>query len=125
MAAWGWLRHAPWGEIAKAAAARVPGLVRDLRDLRRDDDEAPPARPAEGGDAPPDVAQLKFEVELVKTNLERLRAHSESQAAALEHQAKALTESFQAISARLRLLTWIAGLALVLAGGALVLTLVR
>lgn len=123
MAAWGWLRHAPWGEIAKAAAARVPGLVRDLR--RGDDDDVQPARPAASAEAPPDVAQLKFELELVKTNLERLRAHSESQAAAQEHQAKALTESFQAISARLRLLTWIAGLALVLAGGALVLTLVR
>ena len=66
MAAWGWLRHAPWGEIAKAAAARVPGLVRDLR--RRDDDDTPPARPAASADVPPDVAQLKFELELVKTH---------------------------------------------------------
>ncbi|WP_291299479.1 hypothetical protein [Elioraea sp.] len=121
MASWSWLRHAPWGEIAKAAA-RVPAFVRDLR--KDDDDEPAPARqPA--ADVPPDVAQLKFELELVKTNLERLRVHSESQAAALDQQARALSESFQSISSRLRTLTWLASAALIAAGIALAVALLR
>jgi len=111
MASWTWLRHAPWGEIVKAAA-RVPEFVRDLR-KGGDDDEAPtPPRPTAAAEAPSDISQLKFELELLKSNIDKLRGHSEAQGRAMEEQARALAESFNAISARLRTVTWLAAAAL-------------
>ena len=92
MAWWGVIKHAPWGEIAKAAS-RVPDFVRELR---KPSAPAEPIRPATSTPVP-DAEQLKFEIELLKSNIDRLRTFSESQSAAMDAQAKALTASFDAI----------------------------
>jgi hypothetical protein len=123
MASWTWLRHAPWGEIAKAAS-RVPEFVRDLRNRARDDEPAQPVPPGEGEDVP-DAARLRFEIELLKTNLERLRSHSEQQAKAQETQSRQIAESFAAIAARERRLTWLATAALIVGVAALVAALLK
>lgn len=122
MASWSWIKYAPWGEIAKAAS-RVPDLVRDIRKPREGGDESP--RSPGAPESLPDVAQLKFEMELMKANLERLRAHSENQAKAMEDQARVLSESFDAISARLRFATWLAAFAAIAGVVALVAAFVR
>jgi len=123
MPAWGWLKYAPWGEIAKAAA-KVPGLVRELRG--GDDDEAPtpPPRPPADGE-PPDVAQLRFEVELLKSGIDKVRAQGEAQQRALEQHARALTQELATISSRLRTVTWIATVALLAALAAVATALLR
>jgi hypothetical protein len=123
MASWTWLRHAPWGEIAKAAQ-RVPEFVRDLRNRNRDDEPAQPAPQGEAGEVP-DAARLRFEIELLKTNLERLRSHSELQTKAQELQARQIAESFAAIAARQRRLTWLAVAALLAGLAALALAVLR
>lgn len=110
MAWWGVLKHAPWGEIAKAAS-RVPEFVRDIRKAPANNDPVPPTTST----PVPGAEQLKFEIEVVKSNVERLRSYAESHAATVDAQSKALTDSFNAISARMRTLTWIAGAALVVA----------
>lgn len=120
MAWWGVIRHAPWGEIAKAAS-RVPEFVRELRKPN----EAPVPERATTSTPVPDAEQLKFEIELLKSNLDRLRALSESQAAAFDTSARALTASFDAISRRIRALTWMAGIALLVSLIALAMVLVR
>lgn len=122
MAAWGWLKYAPWGEIAKAAA-RVPELMRDLR--KPGQGKLEPEMPTGPGTPVPGAEQLQFEIELLKTNVDRLRAHAETQGRAMEQQAKALAENFDAIGRRLRLITWIAGAALVIAIAALIVVLTR
>jgi hypothetical protein len=123
MPAWGWLKYAPWGEIAKAAA-KVPGLVRELRG--GDDDEAPtpPPRPPADGE-PPDVAQLRFEVELLKSGIDKVRAQGDAQQRALEQHARALAQELATISARLRTVTWIASVALLAALAAVATALLR
>jgi hypothetical protein len=120
MAWWGVIKHAPWGEIAKAAS-RVPDLVRELRKPAA---PAEPVRPATSTPVP-DAEQLKFEIEMLKSNVDRLRAFSESQSAAMDAQAKALTASFDAISGRIRMLTWIAATALAASLIALAIALLR
>jgi hypothetical protein len=123
MASWTWLRHAPWGEIAKAAS-RVPEFVRDLRNRARDDEPAQPVPPADAEDIP-DAARLRFEIELLNTNLERLRSHTEQQAKAQEIQARQIAESFAAIDARQRRLTWLAAAALIAGLAALAAALLK
>ena len=115
MPAWGWLKYAPWGEIAKAAA-KVPGLVRELRGGDGDENEVPPPppRPAAEGEAP-DVAQLRFEVELLKSGIDKVRAQGDVQQRALEQQSRVFAQEIAAISARLRTVTWIATVALLAA----------
>ena len=120
MAWWGVLKHAPWGEIAKAAS-RVPEFVRDFRKNATNGEPEPPTTST----PVPGAEQLKFEIEVLKSNLEHLRSCSESQAAAMEAQSKALSESFRAISARMRVLTWITGGAIFIAAGALIVTWTR
>lgn len=121
--AWAWLKHAPWGEIAKVAG-RVPEFVRDLRRGRDDDEVPPPAAPA-GAEAPDDVARLRFEIELLKTHVERLRAHSEQQAQVIETQARQMADGMAELGARARLNGWIAAAALVAAIAAIALVLMR
>ena len=120
MAWWGVIKHAPWGEIAKAAS-RVPDLVRELRKPAA---PAEPVRPATSTPVP-DAEQLKFEIEVLKSNVDRLRTFSESQSGAMDAQAKALTASFEAISGRIRMLTWVAAAALAASLAALAITLLR
>ena len=108
MPAWGWLKYAPWGEIAKAAA-KVPGLVRELRGGDEDETPPPPRPPAEG--EPPDVAQLRFEVELLKSGIDKVRAQGDAQQRALEQHARTLAQELATISARMRTVTWIASVA--------------
>lgn len=122
MAAWAWLKYAPWGEIAKAAA-RVPDLVRDMRKPREAVEEAQRAEPP--ADAGADVSQLRFEIEILKANLDRLRTHSEAQARAMEEQSRVLSESFETISRRLRFTSWIAVLAILASVIALMAVLLR
>jgi hypothetical protein len=120
MAWWGVLKHAPWGEIAKAAS-RVPEFVRDFRKTAAESEPAPP-----GTSTPvPGAEQLKFEIEVLKSNLERLRSHAESQAAAMDAQSRTFAESFRAITARVRVLTWISGASIVIAVVALVVAWMR
>jgi hypothetical protein len=95
MPAWGWLKYAPWGEIAKAAA-KVPGLVRELRG--GDDDESPPPPP---------------------------RPPAESEPTDVEQQSRALAQELATISARLRTVTWIASVALIAALAAVATALLR
>ena len=123
MASWTWLRHAPWGEIAKAAS-RVPEFVRDLRNRGRDEEPAQPVPPGDA-DEMPDAARLRFEIELLKTNLERLRSHTEQQAKTHEIQARQIAESFAAIDARQRRLTWLAAAALIAGIAALAAALLK
>ena len=123
MPSWSWLKYAPWGEIAKAAR-RVPEFVRDLR-KDDDDDQAPAPSRSASPDTPPELAQLRFELELLKANIEKLRAHSETQGRALEEQARALTQISNAHAARLRTAAWVAGLALIVALAAFVTALLR
>lgn len=123
MASWTWLRHAPWGEIAKAAS-RVPEFVRDLRNRARDDEPAQAVPPADAEDIP-DAARLRFEIELLKTNLERLRSHTEQQAKAQEIQARQIAESFAALDAGQRRLTWLAAAALIAGIAALAAALLK
>ncbi len=124
------LKAAPWKEIVKIAA-QAPEFVREFRKGREgatgsgDAPTAPPAGNAAGADLAADIAQLRFEIELMKTNLERLRGHSETQAKAFEAQASQIAESFGAVSARLRTLSWIAFAALVASIAALALALLR
>lgn len=120
MAWWGVIKHAPWGEIAKAAS-RVPDFVRELR---KPSAPAEPIRPATSTPVP-DAEQLKFEIELLKSNIDRLRTFSESQSAAMDAQAKALTASFDAILRRIRILTWLAAAALAASLIALAIVLLR
>jgi hypothetical protein len=120
MAWWGVIKHAPWGEIAKAAS-RVPDFVRELR---KPGGPTEPARPATSTPVP-DAEQLKFEIELVKSNVDRLRAFSETQSAAMDAQSKALAASFDAISSRIRTLSWLVAAALAASLAALAIVLVR
>lgn len=123
MPAWGWLKYAPWGEIAKAAA-KVPGLVRELRG--GDDDESPPPPPRPPAEVEPtDVAQLRFEVELLKSGIDKVRAQGEAQQRALEQHSRALAQELATISARLRTVTWIASVALIAALAAVATALLR
>jgi hypothetical protein len=127
MASWGWLRHAPWGEIAKVAAkaaAKAPDLVRELRGRVAGEESAPPPPPAPGEPAP-DLERLRFDLELVKTNLDRLRAHGEALAQERLTLARATEESFRVLSARLRMATWLAAAALAAALAALAAALLR
>jgi hypothetical protein len=124
------LKAAPWKEIVKIAV-QAPDFVREFRKGREgatgaaDAPAAPPTGNAAGADTAADIAQLRFEIELVKTNLERLRGHSEQQAKAFEAQSRQIAESFAAVSARLRTLTWIAFVALLASIAALAITLLR
>jgi len=120
MAWWGVIKHAPWGEIAKAAS-RAPDF---LRELRKPSGPAEPVRPTTSTPVP-DAEQLKFEIELLKANVERLRAFSESQGAAMDAAAKALSASFDAVTRRIRMLTWLATAALVASLTALAVALLR
>lgn len=122
MAAWGWLRHAPWGELARAAA-RVPDLVRDFRRTRDDEPEpAPPGTAPEGGT---DVAQLRFELEAARSRIDKLRSQVDAQAGLLDSQARLLAETSAALSTRLRLALWMSALALIAGAGALAVVLLR
>jgi len=120
MAWWGVIKHAPWGEIAKAAS-RAPDF---LRELRKPSGPAEPVRPTTSTPVP-DAEQLKFEIEVLKTNLDRLRTFSESQAAAMDAAAKALSASFDAVTRRIRMLTWLAAAALAASLTALAVALLR
>lgn len=120
MAWWGVLKHAPWGEIAKAAS-RVPEFVRDFRKTAANNEPVPPT----ASTPVPGAEQLKFEIEVLKSNLERLRSYSESQATAMDAQSRALTESFRAITARMRMLTWISGASIAIAVIALIVAWTR
>ncbi|MBX9963408.1 MAG: hypothetical protein K2Y35_10150 [Burkholderiales bacterium] len=120
MAWWGVLKHAPWGEIAKAAS-RVPEFVRDFRKTAANNEPVPPTTST----PVPGAEQLKFEIEVLKSNLERLRSYSESQTAAMDAQSKALTESFRAITARMRALTWITAVSVIVAVIALIVAWTR
>ena len=117
MAAWSWLRHAPWGDIARAAARRVPDLVRDLRG-------APPAEPppgprpaAEAGTGAPtsDLADLRFRLELLEAGLDKLRSQAETQARLADERTRELSAAVESLAARARVATWVACAGLVLA----------
>jgi len=120
MAWWGVIKHAAWGEIAKAAA-RVPEFVREFR---KPADAAEPSQPTTST-AIPDAEQLKAEIDRLKTNLERIRSFSEAQASAMDAQSKALAQSLKAMAARIRTLTWIAALAVATSIGVLIYVVVH
>lgn len=126
------LKAAPWKEIVKIAV-QAPDFVREFRKGRENGAAAaeapsPPPTGAAAGAGPDlaaDIAQLRFEIELMKTNLERLRGHSEQQAKAFEAQSHQIAESFAALSARLRTLSWLAAAGLLAGIAALALVLLR